>query len=76
MHHQNNIWWAFCEYDRDCNGKISVEELTKIMKDTDPEMIKKYMDEFDLDGDGLIDYEEFLRMVMPKSLRFKITHYG
>ena len=33
--------------------------------------IAAYIEEFDLNHDGAIDYEEFMRMLLPKDLRFK-----
>lgn len=75
VNNQNNIWWAFCEYDADGNGKISEEELQKVMKHESPETVRKYIDEYDIDKDGMIDYEEFMRMVLPKDLKFKISRY-
>jgi Ca2+-binding EF-hand superfamily protein len=43
------------------------------MKDEPPEVIQKYLEEFDADGDGQINYEEFMRMLLPKDLKFKIA---
>jgi len=74
VQHQNNIWWAFCEYDTDGDGKISADELAAVLKES-PEQVRKYMDEFDADHDGTIDYEEFMRMVLPKDLKYKISRF-
>mmetsp|Transcript_48967 Transcript_48967/g.136224 ORF Transcript_48967/g.136224 Transcript_48967/m.136224 type:complete len:315 (-) Transcript_48967:524-1468(-) len=75
VNNQNNIWWAFCEYDTDGNGFITEDELCHIMKDQSREQVKKWLDEYDLNKDGKIDYEEFMRMVLPKDLKFKISRY-
>jgi hypothetical protein len=44
----------------------SAEELKKVMKHEPPERIVKYIEEYDLDKDGTINYEEFMRMLLPK----------
>ena len=58
---------AFKVFDKDGNGFISAAELRHIMtnleeKLTDDEMIR----EADVDGDGQINYEEFVKMMMSK----------
>ena len=98
VHHQNNIWWAFCEYDTNgvrtlcgfllqaccCthndvpaaqDGFITAEELRAALGEGDREQAAKYLAEFDRDNDGKIDYEEFMRMVLPKDLRIRIARY-
>jgi calcium-dependent protein kinase len=74
--HQNNIWWAFCEYDRDGDGTITAEELGKVMSHETPEKIAQYIAEYDRDKDGRINYEEFMRMVLPPDLKYKISTYN
>lgn len=37
--------------------------------------VASYIADYDLDGDGMIDYEEFMRMVLPKDLKIKIQKY-
>jgi len=59
---------AFKVFDKDGNGFISAAELRHIMtnleeKLTDDEMIR----EADVVGDGQINYEEFVKMMMSKS---------
>ena len=74
IYHQNNIWWAFCEYDTNRDGTITREELMQVLRDEPEENIKTYMDEYDLDKDGRINYEEFIRMLVPQDIEFqKIT---
>lgn len=71
--HQQQIWEAFNAFDKDGSGSITVDELRMIMKDEDPAKIEAYIKEYDTDKDGTINYEEFLRMMLPKNLKFKVT---
>jgi len=58
---------AFNVFDKDGSGKISKDELRSIMKslgeDLTDEEITQMIQEADTNGDGEIDYEEFLRML-------------
>ena len=52
---------AFMMLDYDGSGKISKEEIKSALKDeVDDEALEKLIQEFDLDGDGEIDYREFI----------------
>ena len=52
---------AFMMLDYDGSGKISKEEIKSALKDeVDDETLEKLIQEFDLDGDGEIDYREFI----------------
>jgi hypothetical protein len=73
IHAQNNIWWAFCEYDKDGDGKITTDELRLALRGEPPEAVQAYIDEYDTDGDGTISYEEFIRMLLPKTLNFRLA---
>jgi calmodulin len=69
---------AFKVFDRDGNGLISAAELRHVMtnlgeKLTDEEVnlyfyikVDEMIREADIDGDGHINYEEFVRMMMAK----------
>ncbi|KAF4686915.1 hypothetical protein FOZ60_004682 [Perkinsus olseni] len=46
-------WAAFRVFDRDGNGKISKEELQEVLGN----------DDVDLNGDGEIDFDEFMQMM-------------
>jgi calmodulin len=70
VHHQNEIWWAFCEYDRNGDGIITAEEMRSILRDEDVDTIQSYIREYDRDGDGRINYEEWVRMVVPPHIEF------
>lgn len=59
---------AFKVFDKDGNGYISAAELRHVMtnlgeKLTDEE-VDKMMTEADTDGDGQVDYNEFVRMMV------------
>ncbi|KAH0478047.1 MAG: hypothetical protein KVP17_003070 [Porospora cf. gigantea B] len=61
---------AFKVFDRDGNGFISAAELRHVMthlgeKLTDDE-VDEMIREADVDGDGQINYEEFVKMMMAK----------
>jgi len=52
---------AFMMLDIDGSGKISKSEIkTAINKEVDDETLEKIIQEFDLNGDGEIDYREFI----------------
>ena len=59
---------AFKVFDRDDNGKISAHELRYVMlssgEDLTEQVIQEMVLEADTDGDGFIDYEEFVRIMM------------
>ena len=61
---------AFRAFDTESNGLISVVKLEHIIRTlgetlTDKE-IEEIISEADVDGDGYINYEEFVRMMMAK----------
>ncbi|ETO10053.1 calmodulin-dependent protein kinase [Reticulomyxa filosa] len=63
------LYQAFRELDDDDDGIILVEQLKTKLKETDPygqysEMLKT-IDDADLDKDGKVNYEEFLRALHP-----------
>ncbi|KAG9142735.1 hypothetical protein Leryth_005496 [Lithospermum erythrorhizon] len=62
---------AFKVFDRDQDGFISAKELRNVMTNlgerlTDEEA-HQMIREADLDGDGLVSYDEFVRMMMALS---------
>ena len=58
---------AFQIFDSDGNGNISADELRQIMANLGEKMTQEEVEEMvkeaDIDGDGQINYEEFVRMM-------------
>jgi calmodulin len=67
---EEELFEAFKVFDRDGNGFITSHELRHVMTNLgealSPEEIEDMIKEADLDGDGQINYEEFVRMMMSK----------
>ena len=58
---EENLLSAFMMLDFDGSGKISKSEIKKALNgDIDNETLDKIIKDFDLDGDGEIDYKEFV----------------
>merc|ERR1719230_1410320 len=62
------LWNAFRIFDRDGNGSISKEELHHVLADGDLQSkfakdIDALMNDVDGNGDGEIDFEEFMQMM-------------
>ncbi|XP_009408507.2 calmodulin-like protein 11 [Musa acuminata AAA Group] len=59
---------AFKVFDKDQNGYISASELRNVMMNLGEKLTDEEVDqmirEADLDGDGQVNYEEFVRMMM------------
>ena len=59
---------AFKVFDRDGNQLISAAELRQVMTTLGEKLTDEEVDEMireaDIDGDGQINYEEFVRMMM------------
>eukprot|EP00475_Leptophrys_vorax_P012982 TRINITY_DN1935_c0_g1_i1.p2 TRINITY_DN1935_c0_g1~~TRINITY_DN1935_c0_g1_i1.p2 ORF type:complete len:148 (+),score=50.35 TRINITY_DN1935_c0_g1_i1:107-550(+) len=59
---------AFSVFDKDGNGSISAQELLKVMTELGEkislEEIDLMINEADLDGDGQMDFNEFVRIMM------------
>ncbi|KAG8166717.1 hypothetical protein KVR01_002406 [Diaporthe batatas] len=58
---------CFNEYDTDKGGNITAEEFGRVMRKTNPsvsdEEVSKIISEVDLDGDGTINFDEFITMM-------------
>lgn len=61
---------AFNVYDKNRDGKIATEDFRGIINNLGEKLtqseIKEIIKEADLDGDGNIDYMEFVKMMMSK----------
>lgn len=64
------LYEAFKVFDRDGNGFITSHELKNVMSGLGeyltPEEVDDLVREADLDGDGQINYEEFIKLMMSK----------
>jgi calcium-dependent protein kinase len=62
---KEKLYEAFRAFDKDGSGKISLEEIKTVLQEKDEDM-DKYKDlikKYDINGDGEIDYNEFLMMM-------------
>ncbi|KAH7818557.1 putative Calmodulin [Monocercomonoides exilis] len=61
---------AFKVFDKDGNGFISADELRSVMASLGEKLTQQELEEMikeaDLNGDGQIDYAEFVKMMMSK----------
>merc|ERR1712126_577645 len=64
---EDSIRKAFRAFDQDGNGYISAAELKQVMKDLDEfsnnEDVQDIINSADRDGDGQVNYEEFLNSI-------------
>ena len=63
---RSGIRKIFQKYDKDGNGVITRDEFTRVVEDRFqsrllPEQVDHILKEADQNGDGVIDYEEFLK---------------
>ncbi|XP_070538757.1 calmodulin-like [Ptychodera flava] len=67
---ENEIREAFRVFDRDGNGFISASELRHVMTNLGEKLTDEEVDEMireaDIDGDGQVNYEEFVKVMTPK----------
>merc|ERR1712130_752393 len=63
------LYEAFRDLDDNESGKIEIDVLKQKMRELNPygniDMILQIIDDVDIDNDGTIDYEEFLRALHP-----------
>ncbi|CAA7030312.1 unnamed protein product [Microthlaspi erraticum] len=57
---------AFRVFDKDQNGFISAAELRHVGEKLTDEEVEEMIKEADVDGDGQINYEEFVKIMMAK----------
>jgi len=62
---------AFCKFDTDNSGKISVAELAAavqlFVQGVDPKQVVELVRHYDVDGDGEISLEEFSQFIMSRN---------
>ena len=72
--HLQKLRNIFYKIDLNMDGKLSREELYFAYKEAgieiDKEELNKIMKSIDFDGNGFIEYEEFIRVTLPKELLF------
>uniref|UniRef100_A0A182Y2I5 EF-hand domain-containing protein n=2 Tax=Anopheles stephensi TaxID=30069 RepID=A0A182Y2I5_ANOST len=65
---EKELYAAFKVFDRNGDGFLSVEELSDVMQNfgerLTPQELQDLLAEADIDGDGRINYEEFVYMLM------------
>merc|ERR1719253_1562477 len=74
-HYENErlCWAAFKVFDRNNDGVISKQELAEVLNNGDlasqvgKELIEKIMADADTNGDGEIDFNEFMAMMKKDS---------
>jgi len=66
---EEKIYQAFKMFDKDGNGRITPEEIKAVLgnddnfKDIEPGYWEDLIKEVDLNGDGVIDYNEFITLM-------------
>jgi len=56
---EERLWNAFCKLDLNGDGRVTKDEIEQVLGTTDA---KNMITEVDKNGDGSIDYEEFMDM--------------
>lgn len=60
---EERLWEAFCKLDLNGDGKISRDELQSVLSNGYGDIVE-LIREVDTDGDGMVDYEEFLNSML------------
>jgi len=64
---QNNLKLAFDKFDENGDGKLSMDEIKKVLGSTDNDYIKELIFKIDDNGDGEVSFDEF-EVMMKKIL--------
>lgn len=78
-HKEEKLMQAFRCFDQDKSGKISLKEITHVIKteqDEDIEFLEDEIKQFDINGDGEIDYPEFCSMMGKKITKRKSLKFS
>lgn len=77
---ENVVWEAFRIFDQDGSGTITKKEMLKIMNSNAGDGIRRahgnkvidhFVDTYDVSGDDVIDYEEFMEMLSSVATTFE-----
>ena len=62
---EERLYEAFSTFDKEGNGKITKDELMSVLKmePSDDKYIAELIENADKNGDGVIDYKEFLEFM-------------
>ncbi|KAG6506705.1 calmodulin-like [Zingiber officinale] len=67
---EEELMEAFKVFDKDSNGFISAQELRHVMTSLGEKLTDEEVDEMireaDIDGDGQVNYQEFVQMMLAK----------
>lgn len=75
-------WKAFSVFDRNGDGHISREELEYVLnckgcgEEVGPEVVEQLMNDFDCNGDDMLDFEEFMLMMLRNCSPRRGKHSG
>lgn len=74
--HEDVTWAAFRVFDQDGSGSVTSSELKKVLSEREEigeafgtSGVQDLLNDFDANGDGEIDYQEFLGLLQAKSGR-------
>lgn len=61
---EDRLYEAFRAFDKDNSGKISLDEIRHILQEgSETDNLQNLISNFDINGDGEIDYNEFISMM-------------
>lgn len=62
---EERLWEAFCKFDRDGDGTITSHEIANVVGTTVEKAVEMIAD-VDKNKDGVVDYDEFVQMMIKK----------
>lgn len=76
---EERLWEAFCRLDLNGDGKISKNELASVLGGSNNDSsvygdFSELIREVDTDGDGMVDYQEFLNSMLKSSTIERVNH--